>query len=240
MRWWALEVGADDSLFRGFHFPKAFTEGLDRSGADRIRHQMLAPYRAIHLTYDDTTRSIQASVVWQRLAPLSPHVHNYGCRLSARRNEQLPSGNYPADIYCGAYELTLRRVRTSCLISSIGEVISVEAIHAIEANGEIAHANLTFFLAASTDDDDVESVKTALLDRLWKKVLRGPLRHVCRADQAIRNHPSEKLVVPPQGNYGDSRSRFALLCDLFSYFGVSTVLCTRTWCQSLLGSHSAQ
>lgn len=186
-----LQIAESDSLFRGVHFPKAFAKPETIKAFD--------PSRFTHLGTDRDAKAIISSVVWQRLAPFECDVHAYGCRLAHRRT--LAGTN---DVYCGAYQVTLERIKTACTSHELPELKTIDALHAVEEDGEIAHANLRFKLV---DDfsGSYEELKTIFADAMWRSS-RGPLKHVCAKDEALTFHPSEKLIEPALGEFLDARS----------------------------------
>ena len=104
--------------------------------------------------------------------------------------------------------MTLARLREKCVLGGLSEVTGVDAKHAIEKDGEIAHANLRFALDLARlpreDEDGIEFAKTEICASVWH-ALKGPLRHICPDDDEA-DHPSVKLPCGPLGDYSDGRT----------------------------------
>ena len=148
--------------------------------------------------YNDTNpRFIEASFVWERYAPLMSYVHAYGCRNSKRRNQQ--RGSRSRDVYCGSYQLLASAIRGLENTTGLPEVATADVIHCIE-NNEIAHASLQIRLRDTVPEDDLEGVKTAIVDRIWN-CSRGPLRHACSGDKDLKPHPNANLTLAPLGPF---------------------------------------
>lgn len=205
-------IGEDVSLFRGIHYPTAFHD-------ERVR--VLDTSKSINLNYNKSTNTIEASVVWQMLAPRMSDVHRYGRRLSAERQAR-----QKLDVYCGVYQVTVARLREKCLDPNAPELTAIDAVHAVE-KGELSHANLYFTLAPGINDADLEDVKTFIVDRMWH-ALRGPVRHVGPASQYIADHPNEKLHDAPGGAYIDERRWHRVACQIaLMYVWSACVLLTK-------------
>jgi hypothetical protein len=190
-----LSIPDGDSLFRHCVHPLAFKKkGL-----------LFSPEKFVKLY--DVEGSILASVAWERYAPTSKEVHEYGCRLAAGINEKASSEAKFRDsdrkIYCGAYQLSASSIRALAVTEGLDEIASADVVHHIE-NGEIAHTDLRIVLK-NTGGDFVEGTKTAILDRLWHSCY-GPLTHICTCDLDMGAHPTTTLLVPPSGSYSDQRS----------------------------------
>jgi hypothetical protein len=184
----------DEHIFRSAVFPVAFKKKqLSTKG-------FLKLYAS-----EDSPFTLEMSVAWQRFVPSEEMVHHFGCRLAASQNKRRVSAQQKADrIYCGSYELSARDIRSLVGMQGLAAVSSAIILHKIE-DGEIAHANCTINVDTGGDEDAVETVKTAIVDRLWS-LCRGPLKYVCREDRAVEPHPSGFLNEPPLGQYRDLRS----------------------------------
>jgi hypothetical protein len=160
--------------------------------------------------FGDTSGTvIEASLIWRRFAPVWQYVHSSGCDLAAARNaRQNAKGSLTPknrSAYCGAYGLKAKAIRNLSRIEGYPEVVGAQVVHKVE-DTDIAHAALLFRIDANTTN--VEDVKTAIFDRLWRST-RGPAKHVCECDTDIQPHPSEKLDLAPGGNYEPAILPFA-------------------------------
>ena len=164
------------------------------------------PSKLFHLKDDAVSGAILGSLVWDRFVPTPEYIHAYGCRLASKMNDkQRTRGRLKRNdsrVYCGAYGLKARSVRALVGAEELGEVASADVTHLVE-DGEIAHAELRIVLVAGTTN--VESTKTAILDRLWNATC-GPLRHICDYDNDLPDHPSANLSIGRGGGCFDSRS----------------------------------
>jgi len=210
MRWDGQAIGKGDSLFRCIHYPHAFI------GKERLFH----PGLALNLGYQKNNNTVEASVVWQRFAPYEHLLHEYGCRKSLNRRSTV-GGASPNDLYCGSYETRVAAILDGLRQSNITDIVSVGAVHVIERDGDLEHANLEFTLAPSFRHLSgaqlklqLELLKTTIAVCLWEYSTRGPLRHVCSIDRQASNHPNEKLIDAPRGEYADTRSNFGRLKDI--------------------------
>ena|SRR6266850_1180732 len=163
--------------------------------------------------FDEEDGAIEASLAWQRYVPTLKLVHEFGCRVAAKINaEKRAAGKFrPRNrhIYCGAYVIDARSVRSLVGMEGLNEIASANVVHQIE-KGEIAHSALKVVLKQG--DFDREATKTAILDRLWQ-ASRGPATHVCDEDRDIEDHPRAKLLAAPGGDYVDTRHRiYRLWC----------------------------
>jgi hypothetical protein len=183
-----------EKIFRSAVFPVAFKrKQLSTKG-------FLKLYRS-----DESPFILEMSVAWQRFVPTVDMVHHFGCRLAAAQNKNRISAEQKADrIYCGSYGLTAGDVRGLVGMQGLAAVSSASVLHKIE-DGEIAHANCTIKVDTGGDEDAVETVKTAIVDRLWS-LCQGPSRYVCSHDTAVDPHPSVLLQEAPLGPYRDPRS----------------------------------
>jgi hypothetical protein len=191
-----------DRLFRGIHHPVSFkSKAFDLPKFWSLRDVADAP------------GTFETSLTWQKLAPTLNHVNQYGCRLSAERNERRrAAGRGGKDLYCGAYEFCVDDVRSLPSMPNLGELNSADVLHVIETD-EIAHCNLTVSIGHGAD---VEGAKTAIIDRLWN-VCRGPVTHVCACDAGVVPHPNQSLRSPPSGAYTDRRSWLSRRLDLLRF-----------------------
>jgi hypothetical protein len=184
-----------ESFFRGVHYSISFKS----KAFDQRRFWALRPA-------GDDHRIIETSVIWERFAPTLGHVNAYGCRLSLTRNRSKKAeGKVKAkdrDVYCGAYQFKIDHVRRLVGLSALTEVAAAD-VAPVKETDEIAHCNLWVRLNDTVDVEAAETVKTAIIDRLWQ-ANRGPIRHTCADD--LTPHPSGALVVPPSGAYFDDRS----------------------------------
>lgn len=179
-----------NNLFRHCIYPVAFT-----------RQKKLAAGKLIRLYPDpQTNNAFLASLAWERYLPTTEHVHALGCRLAENRNAKPGQSK---QIYCGAYQLDAKAVRSLPTLSGLVEIESADVIHRVE-NGELAHTDLRIAIRPGAD---VEGTKTAITDRLWN-ACSGPLKHICDSDKSLASHPSSTLPTPPGGPYRDRRSRF--------------------------------
>lgn len=191
-----------DSVFRHSVHPVSFRGG-----------KVFDPRNLFHLSHR-LDGSIQTSLAWQRYLPTIDHVHDYGCRMAHRRNENnIAAGTYKEknrQIYCGAYEMRARSIRQLFGSELLDEIAKADITHEPE-EGEIAHLNVIITLRAGTSVDP-ENTKTAIVDRMWR-ASQGPATHICGRDQDVSNHPGSTLVAAPGGAYVDSRSWLSrLLC----------------------------
>jgi hypothetical protein len=154
----------------------------------------------------DDGQMIEGSLVWERLAPLPGYVHAYGCRLARRFNDaEKRKGNLKNAhrMYCGCYQLNVDAVRALPGTPNLLEIATADVVHKIEDSGELAHAAVVIRLKAA--QGNLEGVKTAIMDRLWRAA-RGPLAHVCQEDEAAREHLAQLLPAGPNGPFVDARS----------------------------------
>lgn len=197
-----------DALYRSCIHPLSF-RGSKLSRFD--------PAKLIKIeTQPDGT--LLGSLAWERYVPTTELVHEYGCRLAQRMNEKdRTDGKYKEDrrkIYCGAYQITAKAVRSLPSAEGLSEVSFADAIHRIES-GEIAHVDLKIALRP-LGRSDVEGTKTAVIDRLWH-ASRGPLRHACDLERNLTEHPSGRLDPAPMGEYSDPRNVLARLWWLMRF-----------------------
>jgi hypothetical protein len=196
-------IPSKDTLFRGAHHPVAFQ-----------RKAGLNPAKFMKLYWEASKPElIEASFVWERYAPTLELVHNYGCRTSHKRNENSKPGK--RDVYCGAYQLNVDHVRRLVGIDRLPEVVGADVIHKIE-HGELAHVASLITIALPIDEDAVEGVKTAIVDRLWNSC-RGPIEHICDFDRDLDPHPNNKLDLAPSGRYTDGRSSLMRALCFYRY-----------------------
>jgi hypothetical protein len=162
--------------------------------------------RKVITLYDQVDGSLLASVAWERFVPTAPLVHAYGCRLALGINQRAVAAgrSRQKSIYCGAYQLRASAIRA--LPNEVDEIASADVIHHIES-GEISHTDLRIVLATGSGLN-VETTKTAIMDRLWWHVFRGPMKHICDCDNAIVPHPNSNLDAAPLGACVDTRSNF--------------------------------
>jgi len=186
-----------DGLFRHCIHPTAF----------RNQGKRFAPHKLIRLKEQNGT--LLGSLAWERYLPTTKHVHSYGCQLASIRTKK----NNKRHIYCGAYQLEASAVRALATTETLNGISSANVVHHIE-NGQIAHAELRISL--KTGNNNVESTKTAILDRLWNKCY-GPLRYIDDCDQDIIPHPSSDLPTPPAGAYNDTRSCLSRLWSIIRF-----------------------
>lgn len=184
-----------DYLYRPLIFPLSFS-----------RAETFIPSKLFHLAGDPESGAILGSLVWERFAPTPEYIHAYGCRLAEKMNKKQKTKGKDRQkdrrVYCGAYGLRARSVRSLAGAEGLGEVVSADVTHLVE-DGEIAHAELRIMLDAGTVN--VEGTKTAILDRLVNASV-GPLRHVCECDSDLAEHPSENLSIGQSGEYVNRRS----------------------------------
>jgi hypothetical protein len=174
-----------DNLFRGAHYPWAFSSKTFKP----LKFMKLYPNEA-------DFRIIEASFIWERYAPTFSHVHSCGCSRSKKRKKK--------DIYCGAYQIKAASVRELMTTKRLPEVATADIVHLIEED-EISHASLRVRLRDDVEEEEAEDVKTAIADRLWN-ASSGPLPHTCRADRDLAPHPNAYLEKAPLGLYADDRS----------------------------------
>jgi hypothetical protein len=186
------KIPNSDSLFRSTIFPLVFGNNKAFKCDKFLRLE------------DEADGTISASLAWERYVPTVAHVHGYGSRLAAAMNENLPQKHKANKrrIYCGAYQLTGKMIRALADTEGLSEVVSADVIHLVE-KGEIAHTNLRIVLRPESQSS-AEGIKTVIVDRLWS-ACHGPLRHKCDCDMDIAEHPSSFLIVPPAGEYCDTR-----------------------------------
>jgi hypothetical protein len=186
----------EHSVFRASVFPIVF----------RSSGTVYDSSKLFYLGTDPQSGAIICSVAWEGFAPTLSHVHSFGCRLAAKRNEKLAKEGKlkPKNrrVYCGSYGIRVAAVRSLIGMHGLPEVVSADVLHHVE-DSEIAHANLTILLANNTED--IEGTKTAIVDRLLH-ASRGPLLHVCGCDADIDKHPSADLTpgIGGQCRYGIS------------------------------------
>ena len=201
-------VRSGDALYRPCLFPEAF----NKSAA------AFKPEGFWHLCWDKEKKTIETSLVWERLAPTLARVHAYGCRLAKQRSEEMlrtPRGfRETRKLYCGTYEFTVDAVRGLATSGKFQEIASADVRHKIEANGAIAHAEL--ILTLKDIPQDAEGFKTAVQAELWSQS-RGPFTHVCRQDLIIADHPSSRLQDAPGGKQQPQRPWFKRLCLIARY-----------------------
>jgi hypothetical protein len=201
MRWGYIRNS--DNLFRHCIHPVSFKSGRFASG------------RTIKL-YPEPDGALLASLVWQRFVPTTELLHDDGCRLADRINEnERIGGRYREKnkkSYCGAYQIKADAVRA--LPTELDEIIFADVLHHIE-EGEIAHADLIIVLKLG-NDLNIEGTKTAIVDRLWNS-FSGPLKHSCDGDKETEPHPSSILPIAPKGEYADNRSRILRLWSITKY-----------------------
>lgn len=194
-----------DSLYRHVRAPVAFKK--KSFNAARFWHLVSKP-----------NGLIETSVMWGRYVPTEKYVHESGCRVAATHNERLgaadTSPKTSPHVYCGAYHLNTRSVSELVGTPNLGEIIRADVLHAIE-NGELAHAAVRIWI--DPDTQDVESTKTAIVDRLWTNS-SGPLRFVCEQDKHLSQHPSTNLVDGPVGPHVDRRCFVVRLWYLLRFF----------------------
>jgi hypothetical protein len=195
-------IPSSDSLFRGAHHPIAFQKATFR-------------YSKFMKLYWETSKPqlIEASFVWDRYAPTLGLVHAYGCRTSSKRNESRKPNN--RDTYCGAYQLTVRQMRSLAGTPGLTEVLGADVEHKIE-NGELAHVAAFITIRVPEDEEAIEGVKTIIVDRLWNSC-RGPIKHICEVDRALDPHPNSNLEPAAQGPYVDGRSTVRRIFCLWRY-----------------------
>src|SRR5216684_3400681 len=103
-----------DNLFRHSVYPPSFR------GKRFARGKLLT-------LYDGEGHSLLASLAWERYIPTARHVHAYGCRLAAKRNEsQRAKGAYrerSRQIYCGVYQLKANAVRALADTDGLSEIL---------------------------------------------------------------------------------------------------------------------
>lgn len=200
---WAA-IADDENLFRHSLFPLSF------------QSKVFKPEKLWKL-FDEADGLIEGSLAWQRFAPTPRHVHDYGCRLAFKINEdKRAKGNFKArnrHIYCGAYGVTASSVRALAATAGLEEIASADVVHRIE-DGEISHVALKITLKAG--DHNVEATKTAIIDRLWH-ANRGPLPCVCDEDRDLAEHPSALLATPSGGTYIDGRGHLRRTFDLVRF-----------------------
>lgn len=189
-------VPENDNVFRQCVFPVSF-----RGNKSRIfSYQKL-------LRLEESRGRLVTSVAWERYAPTTNHVHGYGCRLAEKRNTRLqPKDSYTKEkrsIYCGSYQLKLQNIRKLMRDQLLSEFKDSQIIHAVE-DGEIAHANLEFFIDEKSQFDR-EGTKTAIIDLVWRAA-QGPLLHVCEHEREATQPCHEDLPVPAAGPYKDDRT----------------------------------
>lgn len=186
MNWGRIPESA--GLFRHGVFPNAF------------RGRTFLPEKFWHLVRKDDG-VLYGSLAWDRYLPRIEDVHSYGCRLALGMNaRKAQTGKIkPKDrrYYCGAYGIRSRSVRALAGTPGLGQVISANVSHLIEA-GEIAHVELK--ISVAIDDPDAEGTKTVIIDRLWNSCT-GPLKHICPQDDdvALDAHLSTQLPPAPLG-----------------------------------------
>jgi hypothetical protein len=191
-----------DNVFRSAHHPIVFRRNIFRPG----------PFLRLYNNPDP--RTIEASFVCQRYAPELCYVHSYGCRISRGRNQnRRPEAR---DVYCGAYNLKVGTMRGLATTNGLrGVIVRADVVHQIE-NNEIAHAALKIELDQNVQEDAIEGVKTAIVDRLWYWSY-GPLLHRCYADRNLVPHPNTRLPPGLSGQYVESRSVAKRMCDLVRF-----------------------
>jgi hypothetical protein len=202
-------------LFRPIVHPFAFRKKKSGRGP-------LVPAGLMHFKVNEDG-SLAISLVWRRFAPTIGHVHAYGCRLAAGRNEEARlDGTYGDDtrqIYCGSYQLTAESVHQ--MVSSYSSDLSaVEIFHEIE-NGEIAHVNVRFVLNPAKDP---HAVRTIIVNALVR-TLKGPLLHCCCCDRDLEDHPNRNVAPALGGEYVDQRSCIERTFHLLLYH----VACVWFW-----------
>ena len=162
--------------------------------------------RFFHLVDEPASRAILGSLAWERFMPTPQHIHAYGCHLAKKRNDKKRAegklNRKNRQIYCGAYGVKARSIRALVGAEQLGEVASADVTHLVE-NGEVAHTELRIVLVAGTTN--VESAKTAIVDRLWNNSC-GPLTHICDDDDDLDEHPNANLSIGGGGECVDSRS----------------------------------
>lgn len=212
----------DDKLYRHVIHPLSFSGNK------------FVVYKFIKL-YDESDGSILASLAWERYLPTQKHVHSYGCRLARGMNTKMKEqGKFQEKnkkVYCGAFQLEARAVRSLPNLIGLEEVSSADVLHSVE-EGEIAHTDLRIVLKPNTGRD-VEGTKTAILDRLWR-ASSGPMKHICEEDSGIKPHPNSRLQTPPGGPYVDPRSFIERL-----FYVVRFAVCEWTWRKILRHFHPA-
>jgi hypothetical protein len=194
-------VPSGDNLFRGAHHPVAFQKAVFRRA------------KFMKLYWDPKKPSlIEASFVWDKYAPTQALVHAYGCRVSAARNNRRPDRR---DVYCGAYHLKAAQVCRLAATPGLEEIATAEVVHQVE-NNEIAHVASLIRLHHAADEEGIEGVKTAIVDRLWNGC-SGPLKHTCDPDGDLDPHPSNSLELAPLGLYVENRTRLQRAWSLVRY-----------------------
>ncbi|MBU2739945.1 hypothetical protein [Acidithiobacillus concretivorus] len=138
-------VPENDNVFRQCVFPVSFGGNKSR----RFSYQKL-------LRLKESGERLVTSVAWERYAPTTSHLHGYGCRLAEKRNTRSKfEDSYKEEkrsIYCGSYQLKLQNIRKLMLDPLLVEITDSQIVHAVE-DGEIAHANLEFFLDGKSPFD---------------------------------------------------------------------------------------
>jgi hypothetical protein len=156
-----------------------------------------APEKLMRLVeHPENNRRLLTSLAWEKYLPTLDLVHQYGCRMAARRNEKAKADRRYKEksrqVYCGCYELRANCIRRLIDTEGLADLIAADVFHK-EEGGEIAHIEL----AVEFGDAPDEGTKTALVDRLWN-ICCGPEKHICKGDDDISPHPSEKLLPGPK------------------------------------------
>jgi len=166
----AETVADNDPVYRHVIDPNAFNA------------QGFAPQKWLKLA--DTGTGAIGSVAWSRLLPTIADVHGYGIRLAAFMNDNLRSkGKFTekkARLYCGAYELPARAVRSLVGTPFLEAVAAADVIPHDEI-GEPAHCDLA--ITSVSGGNFLEETKTEIIDRLW---------HAC---SAVHKYDSNTLAA---------------------------------------------
>jgi hypothetical protein len=173
-------IADGDCVFRSCVHPRSFNRGGRQFAVEKLFYLAQGLEEGVFL----------GSLIWDRFAPTLRAVHEYGCRVAEKANSK---GGRSRSVYCGAYGLRARAIRSIAGANELGEVRSVTVEHLVE-QGEIAHAELRIVVEAGARD--IETTKTAVIDRLWNASW-GPVRHVCPCDTDLANHPSVQLPAAP-------------------------------------------
>jgi hypothetical protein len=203
-------ISDEDNLFRATIHPLAF------KSKNRFNHG-----RVFYLDFK-ADGSLLGSLIWERYAPSTRYIHEYGCRLAFGQNQRYRDEGKEKyrRVYCGSYTLSAKAIRMLPKLEMLNEVLThADVVHHVEA-GEIAHADLKISVKATHHND--EGTKTAIIDRLWHSC-RGPLSHKCECDHNIDSHPSSNLELPPQGEYSDTRSSFTRCWHIVTFVIINFV-----------------
>src|ERR1017187_9365236 len=187
-------VPDSDSVFRHCVYPNPF------------KKRAFVPGKFLRL--DNMPYGFIGSVAWERFLPTHDYVHGYGCRLALGMNRRDEArGRFKEEdkkIYCGAYRLSARAIRSLPRTQGLVGIQTIDVEHHIE-HGEIAHCDLIVVLKSNRDARTYaqEGTKTAAIAGFWTLCF-GPLPHICTCDSGVKPHPSENLPTPPSGNCVDA------------------------------------